>query len=209
MKTKKILTAIFLTGLTAAMTVSVSAGTLTKETNSGETEVTARILGTDEPGDVSYIITIPDKIDFGTLVQPENENDSFKDVNFAVTATKITGFENHSNWYVRVKVRDRNFVLDEEERFFLSQKTASYPDSSSGNNKFEYSVFLGEDNIVGNRKDENGFNIAFFDATGQEATGTLRLNQNQLYGLELENIAGEYSGCMVFHSSIVSTTSTN
>ena len=98
----------------------------------------------------------------------------------------------------------------EEERFLITQKTVSYPDSSSGNNKFEYGVYLGENNIADkNRKDENGINLAFFKKTGDQANVKIRFNQNQLYGRELKSIAGDYSGSLVFHSSIVSTTQTN
>ena len=32
--------------------------------------------------------------------------------------------------------------------------------------------------------------------------GTLRLNQNQLYGRNITDIAGEYSGYMVFFSTV-------
>ncbi len=48
-----------------------------------------------------------------------------------------------------------------------------------------------------------GFSLVSFNGTGQSVTGTLRLDQNQLFGKSLETIAGEYSGTMSFYSEIV------
>lgn len=211
-KFKTMTTALFSAMAIVSVTASVFADTtLTDKSNTGSSEVSAKIAGDDEPGNVSYMITIPEKIDFGTLTQPSDDSaDHYKDVEFNVMATQVNGFENHSDWYVRVKVKDQNYKFEEDERFFITQKTVSYPDSSNGNNKFEYGVYLGEDNIADrNRKDENGINLAFFRKAGDQANVKIRLNQNQLYGCDLKSIAGDYSGSLVFHSSIVSTTQTN
>lgn len=212
-KKANIIAALFAVTVTASAAVSVSAATLTDGSNEGSTEVTAKILGEDEPdpGTVSYIITIPDKIDFGTLVKPADTNaDHFKNVNFTVTATKMEGFGGTGNWGVGVKVRDQNYEKDVEQRFFILQKTAAYPDRpSAGNKQFEYSVYIGSGDsaksIESNLSNENGINFAFFSAAGQSVSGELRLNQNLLYNEEMKDIAGEYSGSMVFHSSIVNS----
>lgn len=210
MKTKKIIAAILTVALAAAATVSVNALELTESSNEGSAEVKAHIAGEDEPGNVSYIIEIPDKLDFGTLVQPDNtDEDHFKDINFKVLAKEINGLENNPGWSVRVKVRDQNFELDNEERFFISQKTVTYPEISNGGNKFEYGVYINGNGITNNRVDENGFNIAFFNAAGEEIDARLSLNQNQLYGLNIEDIAGDYSGYMIFNSSIVKLPTNN
>ena len=212
-KKANIIAGLLAAAMTASAAVSVSAATLTDKSNEGSTDVTAKILGEDEPepGNVSYIITIPDKIDFGTLAQPDAITENhFKEVPFTVTATKVEGFTETGNWGVGVKVRDQNYEMDVNENFYISQKTVSYPDRpSAGNNQFQYYVFIGvsTDSIANNNKNENGINFAFFRATGQSVSGKLQLNQNLLYGKDIKDIAGEYSGSMVFHSSIVNSQS--
>ena len=215
MKKRKIMTAMLLASLTLAATVSVAAGTLTNTKDSDETEVTARILGEDEPGEVSYVVSIPDKVDFGTLVKPADASDSFVEIPYTVRAEKITGLDDaaHQNWYVRVQVRDKTFELDEREQFYLTQKTVSYPEASSGKKTLNYTICIGDSNanVEDNAsfKNEHGFNIAFFHATGDEVKGKFRLNQHQLYGKDLNEYAGEYSGSAVFHTSIVHSTAGN
>lgn len=136
MRTKRIIAAILSAALAATAALSVSALELTESSNEGSTEVTVHIAGDDEPGNVSYIIEIPDKLDFGTLAQPDNtDEDHFKDIDFKVLAKEVNGLENNPDWSVRVKVRDQNFVLD-EQRFFISQKTVTYPGSSNDGNQF-------------------------------------------------------------------------
>lgn len=211
-RVKKVIATVFSIVFAVSAVTTVSATNLTQDVNEGDVDVTARIAGEDEPGNVSYIITIPDKLDFGTLTKPENDSeDHFKDVNFDVVATEINGLD-EPNWYVRVKVKDSSYIMDEEERFFITQRTILYPDDSNGKNKFEYSFYTGtsaDNPITNNRKDEHGFNVAFFKTTGQKAECMLRLNQNQLCNYNIKEIAGEYSGSVVFHSSIVNATSIN
>lgn len=212
MKSKKIFTAMLFASLTLAATVSAAAGTLTNTKDTDETEVTARILGEDEPGEVSYVVSVPDRIDFGTLVKPTDAGDSFVEIPYTVRAEKITGLDDeaHKNWYVRVQVRDKTYEMDEQEQFYLSQTTASYPEVSSGKHTLLYTICLGDTNanVEDNAsfKNEHGFNIAFFHQTGDEVTGKFRLNQHQLYGKDLDEYAGEYSGSAVFHTSIVHST---
>ena len=86
MKTKSILALALALSLSAAAVVSASAATLINTSPDGSAEVTARIEGAG-PGEVSYIITIPDKVDFGVLTQPsDTTSDHFKDVSYTVTA---------------------------------------------------------------------------------------------------------------------------
>ena len=119
MKAKRIITAVLFTSLTLAATISVAAETLTSTKDLDETEVTARILGENEPGEVSYVVSIPDKIDFGTLAKPADAGDSFVEIPYTVRAEKITGLDDaaHQNWYVRVQVRDKTYEMDEQEQF--------------------------------------------------------------------------------------------
>ena len=49
----------------------------------------------------------------------------------------------------------------------------------------------------------NGYFLVAFDQVGKNCKGTLRFNQKQLYGKELSEIAGDYSGTVVFTTSIL------
>ena len=114
MKKVKFISAIMAAMLAATGVVSVSAATLTNENPDSSTEVTARIEGT-QPGDVSYVITIPDMVDFGTLAQPQTDTQSNKYLNFDVTATEL-------------KLNDNNFVSvyingqDIDDKFYIRKK---------------------------------------------------------------------------------------
>lgn len=119
MKKVKFISAIMAAMLAATGVVSASAATLTNENPDSSTEVTARIEGT-QPGDVSYVITIPDMVDFGTLTQPQTDTQSNKYLNFDVTATEL-------------KLNDNNFVSvyingqDIDDKFYITQKDATNP----------------------------------------------------------------------------------
>ena len=86
MKAKRIITIALAVLMTAMFVVSVSAAQLTDVDPNGKTEVTAHING-NEPGEVSYIITIPDVVDFGELnIPPDDASDYDKDVTYLVEA---------------------------------------------------------------------------------------------------------------------------
>lgn len=93
MKTNRLLSIILAGTLAATAAVTASAqtleGTFNDDERTGNTEVKARIEA-GEPGEVNYIITIPDSVDFGTLQQPETDTDSNKYIKTEVTATKIS-----------------------------------------------------------------------------------------------------------------------
>ena len=196
MKTRKILALSMAVATMVTASTAAFAAELTLSSTTGNTEVTANI---QDPGAVNYIITIPDKVDFGTLTQPETDTDSFKDVKFTVTATKIENLSDKNR--VAVAVKDKDATVDDDQ-FYITQKT-------SPNTKLMYLVYdtdtIGEsdnhlaEGVMGN--DE--YNFAYFKNQGQSATGTIRLNQKQLYGKNIAEIAGDYSGTMVFTSSIL------
>ena len=53
---------------------------------------------------------------------------------------------------------------------------------------------------------DKGYFLKAFTEQGQQVNGTLVLNQNQLFGKDLEAMSGDYSGHMVFYSEIVDKT---
>ena len=186
MKTKKIISVLLAGALAATAAISVSAAELTDNNPDGSTEVTARIEG-GEPGAVSYIITIPDSVTFGNLTQPESEVDSYIYCNFQVEATKI---DIKTTQTVSVFVKDGSEKADGE--FYLTQKDVESPFS------------LNYDMYERSFNDENSNNYTPFTAgtQGQAQDVTLALNQKALYGQDLNTIAGDYSGNLVFHSAL-------
>ena len=197
MKTRKILALSMAVATMVTASTAAFAAELTLSSTTGNTEVTANI---QDLGAVNYIITIPDKVDFGTLTQPETDTDSFKDVNFTVTATKIENLSDTD--YVIVRVKNEGATVD-DSAFYLTQKT-------SPNTKFIYDVY--DISPIENyyiplasvsMTEPNGYFLVAFNEIGAKTTGTLRFNQKQLYGKNIAEIAGDYSGTMVFTSSIL------
>lgn len=202
MKAKRIITLVLAGALSAATVVSASAATLTNEAPSADTEVTARIEGSD-PGDVTYIITIPDKVDFGTLNQPDTDTDSYIYSGFEVEATQIDMSSGAVSVYIQGYEEDDN-------QYYLTQLDALEP--------FEipYDVYTGQisdtniaDQTAINADGSpgvNGYHFTTFnhDAQGSVQDGTLVLNQRELYGQDLDTISGDYSDTMTFYSTIIS-----
>lgn len=204
MKSKKIVAALLAAAMATTAAVSASAATLSDVNPDGSTEVTANIV---DPGNVSYTITIPDKVDFGTLTQPDsNENDSYVYRGFDVEATEINIKSGQS---VSVWVKDSCSDFATDGRFCIKQKDKENP------NQFQYDVFastVDDSNIADSTAINStaspgkyGYFLCAFpsDAQGNKLSGTIALNQKALYGLTLSDIAGDYSGNMVFHSALI------
>lgn len=203
MKAKRLFTLILAVLMIALTVVSVSAAQLTETNPGGQTEVKAHISGkTPEPGDVTYIITIPDVVDFGELEQPaDTTTNHYKDVAYTVTATEINNLDADAQ-QVSVYVRDQGADANGDQEFYIANKT-------DATKKFSYDVYdktdLGTNPISVNSKTMTGtvgYFLVGFLAAGEEVNGTLRLDQNQLFGYNITDIVGDYSGYMVFYSAI-------
>lgn len=172
---------------------------LTQEFTSGSTEVVAHIED-EQVGEVQYTVTLPDKVDFGTLTQPETDEDSFKDVSFDVTLTRVENLA--ENQYVKVYVKDQS-ATEEDSAFYMTQ-------TMSPNTKFKYEVYdvnpVNEENLPIDSTamtEQGGYLFCSFNTTGASKRGTLRFNQKQLYGKDMSEIAGDYSGSMVYTISVL------
>ena len=197
MKAKKILALSMAVATMVTASTAAFAAELTPKFPVGETEIAANIQAS---GEISYVITIPDKVDFGTLTPPETDTDSFKDVPYEVTAVNIEGLS--EDQYVLIRLKDKD-ATEEDSQFYLTQKT-------SPNTKFIYDVY--DISPIENyysplasvsMTEPNGYFLVAFNEIGAKTTGTLRFNQKQLYGKDISEIAGDYSGTMVFTSSIL------
>lgn len=168
---------------------------LDKTNNTGNTEVDAKIL--DAAGEVAYIVTVPEKIDFGKLSVPDADvegEEAYVIQRFEVACVEMQGVSE-----VDVKVYNFGSLEGEtNQKFFLTNK-----DNTSCTFKPEYDVYAGTSKINTTEvMPINGFNYAKFGAIGS-VTGGVALNQKQLlpYADDLTPIAGAYTGTMVFTTS--------
>lgn len=155
------------------------------------------------PGSVSYTITIPDQVDFGTLTQPETETDSYKFCVLNVTATQLNNLTENQRVAVYI-----NYSSTGDGRFQLTQQGASDPFD------IPYDIYddtVNEETVSSanpvNRNDnsfEKGYLLCSFDSgsAGTVQKAVLALNQKELYGKDLGEIAGSYSGTVTFHSEL-------
>ena len=197
MKTRKILALSMAVATMVTASTAAFAAELTLSSTTGNTEVTANIQAS---GEISYVITIPDKVDFGTLTPPETDTDSFKDVPYEVTAVNIEGLS--ENQYVLVRIKDKD-ATEEDGKFYLTQKTS--PNTKLTYDMYDRKTIVDSDIPLnkGRMVNPDGYYLGDFQNTGDSKTGTLRLNQKQLYGKDIAEIAGDYSGTIVFTSSII------
>lgn len=198
---KKIITALLAGTLATATVVPVYAGTATDVTPYNSTTVTANIV---DPGHVSYVITIPESADFGTLTMPnDSSSEHYKFYGFQVEATELNI---KSNQGVTVYMKDSSST---DNQFYISQKDAETPFTIAYD---VYGSIVNEENI-GSSSSINttatpgsyGYHLCTFLAgsTGSKQDVTLALNQNALYGKEYSQIAGDYSGTIAFHSALI------
>ena len=201
MTIKKLITIALSAALLSATAVSVSAATLTDQETTGQSKVLARIDGSTPTG-ITYKISIPDTIDFGTLVQPANADNSYKAIGYNVKLDEVNGLD-PTTQHIAVYVKDPNASMNEDQNFYITNNA----DSKIA---FKYSVFKVPADQVQDSMSLNsnpmtkpvGFPLDNFSVVGDEVNGTLVINQAQLYGKSLADIAGEYSGYMVFFSAV-------
>ncbi|MBQ3331771.1 MAG: hypothetical protein IJG87_11415 [Ruminococcus sp.] len=202
MKAKRIITLALAVILAAMTIVSVSAAQLTETNPGGNTEVTANIQG-EVPGNVTYIITIPDVVDFGTLSVPEDDSQDYdRDVTYTVEATEVDGLDTATQEIV-VYVKDQKSITNPNDRSFR------IANKENSNIEFNYDIYRGVGENVNEAYRVNngdfftkGYYLTSFTEEGQTLEGTLRFHQKQLYGRNIADIAGDYSGYMVFFSAI-------
>lgn len=206
MKKSKIAALIMALAVLAVSAFAVSAKELTNTNQDGSSEVYANIKG---DGEVSYVVEIPDSVDFGTLTQPDTDTDSYVYQNFDVTLTSVSGLQ--SNQRVSVWVKDSNSSLGVDENFYLTQQN---PAEGLDAFKMTYDVYGEEVNdgniaektaINSGEMGENGYMFGMFKDVNDTMHSTLVLNQKQLYGENLNDLAGDYTGTMTFHSEVTNT----
>ena len=78
-------------------------------------------------------------------------------------------------------------------------------DTANAGKTLSYSVFNGAGaDISAQNRYANGYLLTGFEKAEESVTGTLKLDQNQLYGVDLSSWAGNYQGTINFFSRIAS-----
>lgn len=199
---KKIKIAALIMALTVLETSAISASA--KEFGGTEQDATSTVYANIQgDGNVSYVVEIPDSVDFGTLAQPDTDTDSYDYLSFAVTLKEVSGLE--SGQKVGVWVKDNNASVGGDEQFYLTQ------DGEESPFKMTYDIYDADVNdetiaestsINSGEMGENGYMLATFANADDMLHATLALNLKQLYGQNLNSIAGNYTGTMAFHTEI-------
>lgn len=190
---KRCILAMLVTSL-AVNVLPVMAADVTNLDPAGNTEVTANISNN---GDVTYLVSIPDKVNFGTLTQPENNTDEHPATrNFTVEAVQITGLDPATE---RVVV-----LLKDAEKTGGFQITGQNASNSGKTLNYTVCNSAGTDITTGGRPYDNGYLFVAFHEAGQVVTGQMKLDQNQLFGQNLEEWAGNYKGTINFFSRVAS-----
>lgn len=202
---KKMITVLLAGALAVVSVIPVAAGTTTQDNVDGSTTVTANIV---DSGAVSYVITIPESADFGTLTQPDSiDTDHYTIYGFEVKATELNLKNNQG---VTVYMKDSSST---DNQFYISQNIENLPDTMTAFT-IAYDVYdttVTVDNInkyepINETAEPGtyGYHLCTFlyNAQGRKQPVYLALNQNALYGQTISDIAGDYSGTITFHSAL-------
>lgn len=185
--------------MAAMMMVSVmSTGVFAKDLDpsdenkkAGDTQVTATVE--ENSNKASYVIQIPDTVDFGKIQQPETEGDaySYEDI----TVSCITAENLAAGNGIAVLVKDAS-ADESSDPFCLTHKTNSEC-------VLNYEILNNDVSIQNGTWYANGFLFNIFTGADQKATDKLRLNRNQLYNKDLSVWGGQYTGTLNFYTKIV------
>lgn len=163
------------------------------DNTSDSTQVTATVA--DENSAPKYVVSIPDKVDFGTLYIPQSNAVNYKSTEITVKCVTATDLPTGSA--VTVLVKDDNSTSSSTN--FILEK-----DGDNAEKKLKYEMI--RENGVNVATAENwhgnyGFLYHAFTAAGQSLTNTLRLDQGQLHTKEDEWL-GSYSGTLSFYVKV-------
>ena len=185
--------------MVATMMVSVmSTGVFAKELNpdsetnkAGDTQVTATVE--ENENKASYVIQIPDTVDFGKIQQPETEGNVYSTHDITVSCIQADNLA--AGNAIAVLVKDAS-AAESSDPFRLTHSTNS-------DCVLNYEIMNKDESIQNGTWYANGFLFNLFTGAGQEATDKLRLNRNQLYNKDLSVWGGQYTGTLNFYTKIV------
>ena len=169
---------------------------------SGSTTVVANVAKTD-PGDVTYTISVPSYVDFGSLQRNEAMMQQGAEWNRNITGqvilTQVEGLDT-ANQRIAVLVKDAE---NGTAGFKMNGASGA---ALSSNKTLNYKIYAGDNP---NQQDlensatvyPNGFLIGAFAEKDNTVNLTFKLNQNQMTG-ELDQWEGNYQGTLTFYSKV-------
>lgn len=201
---KKMIPVMMAAALMMTALPAEAAGDLSNVSPSGDTAVTGKVEETDV-GDVTYTISIPEKIDFGTLQQPEDQEEAhICQKQMTIKAEYVDGLQEGTR--VAVLVKDSAETEDSTDFKIVGQ------DLTNSGQKLVYTIenaAVPGTLINQGTRYPNGYLVSTFKEVGDSTTLDLKLDQNQLYGKYLPQWAGNYKGTLNFYSTVVDINSIN
>lgn len=176
---------------------------LTDAAPAGTTDVTGIVSGA-APGSATYIISIPSKIDFQTLHQPQTNAENLKSVSFSIKLTELSNLGNGSVVAVLMKDQDYDDRTENPYNFRIIGNG-----TSNSEKRLDYSVSFTANDMTERKIDTskaaqfpNGYAVYGFNTVGQIKNGTASLDQAQLFGKNLADYSGSYQGTIDFYSTV-------
>lgn len=177
--------------LAATPALAVCASELNKSNPSGTTTVEANVAES-APENPTYVISIPAKVDFGTISQPNTEGTNYQTTDITVTCSSLEGLQQRQA--IAVLVKDATATMD----------TDPFKLTNANGAELTYDLIMSSDssNIKGSTWYANGYLFTSFTAAGQSAQNILRLDRGQLYGQDLALYGGKYTGSLTFYTRV-------
>ena len=193
MKNKLVAGFMATTMMVSVMSTGVFAAELNPDSESnkaGNTKVTATV--DENLNKASYVIQIPDTVDFGKIQQPETEGDAYSYKDITVECVKAENLEAGTG--IAVLVKDAT-ATGNTDPFLLTHNT-------NKDCALTYEIMYNDASIQNGTWYDNGFLFNVFMKAGQSATDKLRLNRNQLYNKDLSTWGGAYTGTLNFYTRV-------
>lgn len=169
----------------------------------GSTTVVASVNGTD-PGEVTYVVSVPSYIDFGSLNRDEGATGGHNYVTKVgtVTLTEVTGLTDSQR--VAVLMQD---AAKGTNGFQIAGVSGA---ALSKGQTLNYSVMIGEQelNVSQSTSYANGFLVGAFQKANDQVNVNFMLDQNQMTGV-LDDWAGTYQGTITFYSRVAGSSDYN
>ncbi len=175
---------------------------ITNANQAGSTTVVANVEGSDS-GDVTYTVSIPSYVDFGSLQRKEELMGQGLEWNKVITGeVKLTAVDGLDTANQRIAV----LVQDAENGTNGFKMNGASGVASSNKKTLNYKIYAGDDPYQYDLENtttvySNGFLVGAFEKLNDTVNLKFKLNQNQMTG-ELDQWAGTYQGTLTFYSKV-------
>lgn len=184
-----------------AVCADQAAPEMSQNSASGDTPVTGRVEETDT-GNVEYVVSVPDKIDFGTLKKPDTGDAGQYATRYGTV--KLESVENlPDGCRIAVFVKDAADTAENPDFRIIGQ------DYANQGKELVYTITnqSSQANLLSGTRYLNGYLVGAFVGAGDNTNLQLDLDRQQLYGVDLSEWTGNYKGTLNFYSKVVDLTS--